>query len=252
MRAIGVEPARARRLRLGALGRRPDRHPVTVVAAAQPRCRVGSEYADESDPGPYPIPRGRADRGRPGSDGDRHVLIVDSDAAALYELFDAYPEPGALARRLGARSGTCARTRCARDGWTSADAAGLPILPGLARYDEVARGRDRPRAALHRAAHAARVRLPGAALRERLTDPSLPPMGAALPPAGRLRSRASRARRAIVLAALKRYGMIVADNGSSWYITGAPDPRWGNDDLHRCAASRAPTSRSWTPRRSSP
>jgi len=207
---------------------RPIGIPITVVPGSQPKTRVTFDYADESDRGPYPIPANVRIEG--GS--DRHALIVDRDRCRLYELY-------ALERGSGGRwhagSGAIWSLRSNKlrpAGWTSADAAGLPILPGLARYDEVARGRidhalrftvDRTRRAyVYPARHFASDE----------TDPSLPPMGLRF----RLKASyliASFPRQArIVLAALKRYGMIVADNGSSWYVTGAPDPRWSNDDLH--------------------
>jgi hypothetical protein len=205
--------------------------PITVVERRQPKTRVAFEYAGESDRGPYPIPRNVKIEGGRASDGDRHALILDRDACKLYELFALYP----AGRRWRAGSGAVWNLRSNRlrpAGWTSADAAGLPILPGLARYDEVRRGvidhalrftvqRSR-RAYVYPARHFA----------SDLTDANLPPMGLRL----RLKasfdvSRFPRQAR-IVLVALKRYGMIVSDNGSSWYITGAPDPRWSNDQLH--------------------
>jgi hypothetical protein len=201
--------------------------PFDVVTSRTARSQVAFDYADESDPGPYPIPRDVHIE----SGSDHHALLLDRDACRLYELF-------ALERTAGGwRAGSGAewnlRSNAVRPaGWTSADAAGLPILPGLARYDEVARGvidhalrftaeRTR-RAYVYPARHYA----------SDLTDPALPPMGT------RVRLKASfdvsgfprQAR--IVLTALKRYGMVLADNGSSWYVTGAPDSRWSNDDLH--------------------
>jgi len=203
--------------------------PITVVPGSQAKTRVTFDYADESDRGPYPIPANVRIEG--GS--DRHAVIVDRDRCLLYELYG-------LARRAGGRwhagSGAMWSLRSNKlrpAGWTSADAAGLPILPGLARYDEVARGRidhalrftvERTRRAyVYPARHFASDE----------TDASLPPMGlrfrlkASYPIAGFPRHAR------VVLTALKRYGMIVADNGSSWYITGAPDPRWSNEQLHR-------------------
>jgi hypothetical protein len=205
--------------------------PITVVGRRQAKTRVSFDYAGESDRGPYPIPRNVKIEGGPSSTGDRHALIVDRDACKLYELYALYP------RGRGWRAGSGAiwslrSNRLRPAGWTSADAAGLPILPGLARFDEVSRGvidhalrftvQQTRRAYVFPARHFA----------SNATDPSLPPMGL------RLRLKASfdvsgfprQAR--IVLIALKRYGMVVADNGSSWYITGAPDPHWSNDQLH--------------------
>jgi hypothetical protein len=201
--------------------------PITVVPASQAKTRVSFDYADESDRGPYPIPANVRLEGA----ADRHALIVDRDRCRLYELYALEQRGG----RWHAGSGAIWNLRSNElrpAGWTSADAAGLPILPGLARYDEVARGRidhalrftvERTRRAyVYPARHFASDE----------TDPSLPPMGlrfrlkASYPIAGFPRQAR------IVLTALRRYGMIVADNGSSWYVTGAPDPRWSNDDLH--------------------
>jgi hypothetical protein len=201
--------------------------PFDVVTKKTPRSRVTFDYADESDKGPYPIPR----TVHVESGSDRHALLVDRDGCKLYELYALTRTP----RGWHAGSGaiwSLSSNRLRPAGWTSADAAGLPIFPGLARYDEVARGvidhalrftveRTR-RAYISPARHYA----------SSLTDSDLPPMGL------RVRLKASfdvagfpkQAR--VVLTALKRYGMLVADNGSSWYISGAPDPRWSNDDLH--------------------
>jgi hypothetical protein len=206
--------------------------PFDVVDKRTPRSRVTFEYADESNRVRYPIPRTIHIEGGRSSTGDRHALLLDRDTCRLYELYALHPQPGG-----GWRAGSGAvwnlRSNALRPaGWTSADAAGLPIFPGLARYDEVARGTID---------HALRFTAPRTR-REYVyparhyasdsTDPSLPPMGL------RVRLKASfdvssfprQAR--IVLTALKRYGMILADNGSPWYVSGAPDPRWSNDQLH--------------------
>ena len=206
--------------------------PITVVRGPQPKLRVHFEYADESDPGPYPIPENVKIEG--GS--DRHAILVDRDSCRLYELY-------ALERRSDgtwqAGSGAIWSLRSNRlrpAGWTSADAAGLPILPGLARYDDVTRGRiahalrftvERSRRAyLYPARHYASSE----------TDPTLPPMGLRLRLKASFRTAGFPRQAHAVLDALKRYGMIVADNGSSWFITGAPDIRWSNDDLHTLGA----------------
>jgi hypothetical protein len=202
--------------------------PVTVVGHSQPKVRVRFEYADESDPGPYPIPADVRIEGGRSSSGDRHAIVVDRSSCRLYELYALYP-----GWRAGSGASWSLRSNRLRPaGWTSADAAGLPILPGLARYDEVARG-SIPHALRFTVQRTRRAYVyPARHYASDLTDPRLPPMGL------RVRLKASfdvspfprQAR--IVLAALKRYGMIVADNGSSWYVTGAPDPRWSNDQLH--------------------
>ena len=206
--------------------------PITVVRGGQAKQRVAFEYADESDPGPYPIPADVAIEGGRSADGDRHALIVDRDRCRLYELFALYPTPGG-----GWRAGSGAifdlrSNRLRPAGWTSADAAGLPILPGLARYEDVARGRI-DHALRFTVQHTRRAYVfPARHFASDLTDPDLPPMGLRLrlkrsyPIAGYPRQAR------IVLQALKEYGLIVADNGSDWFISGAPHPRWSNEQLH--------------------
>ena len=205
----------------------PNGIPYTVANKKTKRYRLSFLYSSESDKGPYPIPANVKIEG--GS--DRHALIVDRDRCFLYELY-------ALQKTTkGWRAGSGAiwnlrSNKLRPKGWTSADAAGLPILPGLVRYDEVARGQID---------HALRFTVentrntfiyPARHQASDQTDPNLPPMGL------RVRLRADfdtsgfpRPVR-IVLTALKRYGMIVADNGANWYISGAPDPRWNDDLLH--------------------
>jgi hypothetical protein len=206
--------------------------PYTVVGPHQPKVPVRfSEFGEESDPGPYPIPHAASVEGA-GAAGDQHVLVLQRGSCRVYELYSA--------RRRGsgweAGSGAVFNLRANAlrpEGWTSADAAGLPILPLLVRYPEVRAGRidhalrftvdATQRGYLHPATHFA----------SSSTDPSLPPMGL------RLRLRASyslagyHGQSLVILRALKRYGMIVADNGSSWYLTGAPDPRWNDADLEQ-------------------
>ena len=205
--------------------------PITVVGSRQAKSRVSFEYADESDRGPYPIPRNVKIEGGRSSTGDRHALIVDRSSCRLYELYALYPKGRGW--RAGSGAIWSLRSNKLRPaGWTSADAAGLPILPGLARFDEVRRGVI-DHALRFTVQHTRRAYVsPARHYASESNDPSLPPMGL------RLRLKASfdvsgyprQAR--IVLVALKRYGMIVADNGSSWYISGAPDSRWSNDQLH--------------------
>jgi hypothetical protein len=205
--------------------------PITVVGKGQPKSTVRFEYADESDRGPYPIPAGVKIEGGAGSDGDRHALIVDRDACRLYELY--------ALRRVGGRwtagSGAIWNLRSNRvrpAGWTSADAAGLAILPGLARYDEVASGRI-DHALRFTVSRTRRAYVwPARHYASSLTDPALPAMGERLRLKSSFDTSGFPRQARVVLEALKRYGMIVADNGSDWYVSGAPDPRWSNDDLH--------------------
>jgi hypothetical protein len=207
---------------------------VVVHAASTPKSHVTFEYADESDKGPYPIPQNVPVEGYPGhaDRGDRHVLIVDRDACKLYEL-------SGMSKRNGTWSGWSGaiwnlRSNAVRPaGWTSADAAGLPILPGLARWDGDASTGAIKHALRFTAERTRRAYIyPARHYASSLTDPSLPPMGlrvrlkagvniATLPPQAR-----------IVAQALKTYGMILADNGSNWYLGGAPSPKWSNVELH--------------------
>jgi hypothetical protein len=205
--------------------------PVTTVGTAQAKSKVSFEYADESDRGPYPIPATVKIEGGAQSDGDRHALIVDRDTCRLYELY--------ALRRVGGRwtagSGAIWDLRSNRlrpAGWTSADAAGLPILPGLARYDEVARGRI-DHALRFTVSRTRRAYVwPARHVASSATDPALPPMGLRLRLKGSFDISGFPPQSRIVLRALREYGMVVADNGSDWYVSGAPDPRWNNDDLH--------------------
>ena len=205
--------------------------PFTVVGKTTPKASVSFEYADESDRVRYPLPANVKIEGGPNADGDRHALLLDRDACRLYELFALRRE----GNRWTAGSGAVYDLRSNRlrpAGWTSADAAGLPIFPGLARYDEVARGRidHALRFTVERTRRA--YVWPARHFASDLTDPTLPAMGlrfrlkADYPLAGYPRQAR------IVLQALKEYGMVVADNGSNWFLSGAPDPRWSNDQLH--------------------
>jgi hypothetical protein len=205
--------------------------PITVVGRRQPKSRVSFEYADESDRGPYPIPRNVKIEGGRSSTGDRHALIVDRSSCRLYELYALYPKGRGW--RAGSGAIWSLRSNKLRPaGWTSADAAGLPILPGLARYDEVKRGviDHALRFTVQRTRRA--YVFPARHFASDSNDPNLPPMGLRLRLKGSFDVSGFPRQARIVLVALKRYGMLVADNGSNWYITGAPDPRWSNDQLH--------------------
>jgi hypothetical protein len=207
--------------------------PFAVVGSSTRKVPVSFLYASESDKGPYPLPRGVPIEGGYGSSGDRHVIVVDRDTCTDYELFAAYPHDGG--RRWTAGSGAIFNLRSNRlrpAGWTSADAAGLPILPGLARYDEVAAGSIDHALRFTAPCTAARYVYPARHEASTCHGANLPPMGL------RVRLKASvnisrlpyQAR--VVAEALKRYGMILADNGSPWYISGAPNKGWNNDALH--------------------
>ena len=205
--------------------------PYTVVPAGQRPVPIRfTAYGDQSDPGPYPIPPDARIEGGAASTGDRHVLVLRQGECRLYELFAARPAGDGWEAASGAVWDL--RSNALRpEGWTSADAAGLPILPGLARADE---------ASADRITHALRFTVsqtqrgyirPATHFASGSTDPTLPPMGLRL----RLRSNydiaAYHGQARAVLEALRTYGMIVADNGSDWYISGTPDPAWDDDDL---------------------
>jgi len=207
--------------------------PFTTVPGTQPKVPVTFLYDDESDPGPYPIPPDAPIEGGPNSDGDRHMLVLDRDNCILYELFNVFPQADGSWR---ADSGAIfnLRSHALRPAsWTSADAAGLPILPGLVRYDEVASGEIRH--ALRFTAPQTRRAFvwPARHLASRLTGTQYPPMGQRF----RLRADFDISRFSpdvqVILRALKKYGIMLADNGSPWFITGVPDERWDNDVLRQ-------------------
>jgi len=204
--------------------------PYVTVAGTQPRVPVTFDYDDESDRGPYPVPRDAPIEGGTQSDGDRHVLVVDRDNCVLYELFDAHPNSDG-SWRAGSGAIFPLRSNALRPaGWTSADAAGLPVFAGLVRYAEVAAG-EIAHALRFTAPQTQRAYLwPARHFASSLTGAQFPPMGL------RMRLKASfdtsgfSAPVQVILRALKKYGMILADNGSSWYLSGVPDSRW-NDDM---------------------
>ena len=215
---------------------RPYGFPFAVVGPGQPKLPIRfTAYGDESDPGPYPVPGGALVEGGNGSDGDRHVLVVDRADCKLYELYRAFfvarPKP-----HWNADQGSVwdlESTALRPEGWTSADAAGLPIFAGLVRYDEVAAGhldhairvtvestRD---AWIHPASHCAGD----------TSSPSAPPMGLRLRlKAGYGLGRFSGAAK-VIATAMKHYGLIVADNGSNWYFSGSSDRRWDDENLNQ-------------------
>jgi len=200
--------------------------PWITVPGTQARVPMEFDYADESDPGPYPFPREAPVE----AGGDAHVLVLDRDACRLYETFDShYVGPG---WHCGSGAVFDLRSNALRpDGWTSADAAGLPILPGLVRREEVLAGairhalrftvRRTQRAYVHPATHFASDD----------SDPNLPPMGLRVRLKAGYDLAAFRGNAKVILTALKAYGMFVADNGSDWFISGETNTAWDDDDL---------------------
>jgi hypothetical protein len=233
VRSIGVDDAVHADFGSGRYQGRPIGIPYTTVGRRQKRVPVSFSYRDESDRGPYPIPRDAPVEGGRSADGDRHVIVVDRDRCRLYELYAAYPRRGGRSWRAGSGAIWDLRSNKLRpEGRTSADAAGLPILPGLARYEEVRRG-EIDHALRFTVSRTRRAYVyPARHFASDLTDPDLPAMGQ------RLRLRASfdvsryPPQSRTVLRALQRYGMLVADNGADWFISGAPASGWNNDDLH--------------------
>ncbi|MDR1968451.1 MAG: Ig-like domain-containing protein [Burkholderiaceae bacterium] len=210
--------------------------PYVIVPGSQRKVAINfTAYGDESDPGPYPVPANAPIEGGSAADGDRHVLVIDRDNQRLYELFAAFPQSdGSWNAASGAVFDLTSNTvrPGGQPGWTSTDAAGLPIFPGLVRYDEVASGAIR-HALRFTVQRSRRAYVPPAAhWASSNTDGNLPPMGM------RVRLKASYVIPAnadpqtrVILQALKTYGMIVADNGSNWFISGAPDPHWNDEVL---------------------
>ena len=245
--AIDKEPVDARsELLIAAIGRGKPLHPdfgfvyggrqvgipYCVVSGDTPKVPITFEYAAESDPGPYPIPKDALIEGGPAGTGDRHILVIDRDHKKLYELFLAYPtEKGYQAGSGAIFDLTSNQLRPA--GWTSADAAGLPIFPGLVRYDEVVEQKAIRHALRFTVQRTRRAYVaPARHFASHDKSETLSPLGM------RVRLKASydisrfppSAR--VILQALKTYGMILADNGSDWFISGAPDSRWRGGEIN--------------------
>ncbi len=206
--------------------------PYNVVPSSMPKSKVKFDYADESDPGPYPVSTKLLIEGgswNSGNGGDRHVLMIDPTAKKLYELYDTHSTASGFTAGSGAIF-PLSSNQLRPNGWTSADAAGLPVLPGLLNYTEASSGKishalrltcQHTRGYIWPARHQAGAQISG-----------WPPMGQRF----RLKasfdiSKYSKINK-VILTALKDYGMFVADNGSNWYVTGAPDSRWNDADLN--------------------
>ena len=213
----------------------PNGIPYVVVSGTQAPVPIHfTAYGSQSDPGPYPVPANAPIEGGSNSTGDRHVLVIDRDNWKLYEMYRAFPQNGGSSWNADSGALFDLNLNDLRPaGWTSADAAGLPIFPGLVRYDEVFEQQEikhaiRFTASITRQAYVA----PARHWASNNTSVDRPPMGM------RVRLKASfditgfSPSMQVILKALKKYGMILADNGSNWYISGAPDPRWDDDDLN--------------------
>ncbi len=212
----------------------PNGIPYVEVPASQPRVPVSFYYPDESDPGPYPIPPDAPIEGGPNGNGDRHVLVVDRERCELWELYDAHPVNGGTSWTAGSGAYFDLASNALRpDYWTSADAAGLPIYPGLVRYKEVVEEgvidhalrftvSKSQKGFIHPATHYA----------SSSTNANYAPMGLRLRMKSGYSCSSLSSEVQVICTALKTYGMFVADNGSDWYVSGAPDSRWSDDNLH--------------------
>jgi hypothetical protein len=213
--------------------------PFLTVPGTQAKFPATFDYASESDKGPYAVPLNAPIEGGAASTGDRHAIALDADNCLLYELYDAHPLATAWKAGSGAIYDLKSYALRPRT-WTSADAAGLPILPGLVRYDEVAAGEIRHAIRFTAPQTKREFVWPARHYASSLTGTQYPPMGQ------RFRLKASfnisgySPSVQVILRAMKKYGLILADNGSAWYVSGAPDARWNNDvlrELHRIYGS---------------
>jgi hypothetical protein len=206
--------------------------PFVQVPADQEGIAVTFSWPDESDAGPYPVPPDAPIEGGSCASGDRHVLVVQEGSCQLFELYNAVPLPdGSWQADAGARFDLTSHALRPAE-WTSADAAGLPILPGLVRYEEVAAGviphALRFTASLTRDEYVWPARHQAGAT----SDPAVPPMGQRFRLKGEVEIGDFSPVNQVILQALRTYGMFLADNGSDWFLSGVPDERWDNDDLH--------------------
>ncbi len=207
--------------------------PFVEVDTSQPDVAINyTAYGPESDPGPWPVPPNAPIEGGPDAGGDRHVIVLDRDDCMLYELFYAFPQTDGSWNAASGAAYDMASNDLRPDGWTSADAAGLPILPGLVTYGEVAAGEI---------THAIRFTAPETRndyvwparhFASHLTGQQYPPMGQRFRLKAEFDISGYSPEIQVILTAMKEYGLVLADNGAAWFISGAPDERWDNDMLH--------------------
>jgi hypothetical protein len=215
--------------------------PYIITSGSQPNGIVHfTAYGSESDPSPMPIPSTAPIEGYPApGSGDRHVLVLNNSTCWLYELYSAYPNSDGSWSAASAAVWDLNASKYRPWGWTSADAAGLPIFPGLVRYDEILNGHIDHALRFTLQHSRAQFILPARHWAGNSSNAYAAPMGL------RLRLKASfdiskfSKTNQIILTALKKYGMIMADNGSSMYLSGTPDDRWNNDDLHNLGQIKA-------------
>lgn len=206
--------------------------PFVEVSGSQPRVPVSFYYPDESDAGPYPLPPDAPIEGGPDATGDRHIIVIDRDAGVLYEVYDAWPQPDGSWEAGSGAVWSLDSNALRPAGWTSADAAGLPIYPGLVRYDEVAAGEIRHAIRFTAPETRDEYTWPARHLASDLSGVQYPPMGQRFRLKAGVDISGYSPEAQVILTAMKRYGIILADNGAPWYIGGSPDERWNNDELH--------------------
>ncbi|HEV8168380.1 MAG TPA: hypothetical protein VGP59_03505 [Pyrinomonadaceae bacterium] len=214
----------------------PNGIPYVVVAGNQTPVPINfTAFGSQSDPGPYPVPANAPVEGGPNATGDRHVLVIDRDNWKLYEMYRAFPVNNGTSWNADSGAVFDLNSNALRPaGWTSADAAGLPIFPGLVRYDEVFEQQEikhaiRFTAQITRRAYVA----PARHWASTNTSVDRPPMGMRVRLKAAVDISSYSPAMQVILRALKKYGLILADNGSNWFISGAPDPRWDDDDLNK-------------------
>jgi hypothetical protein len=225
------------RLRLRPLGGRADRYPVRRRRPCDEALARPLRVRGRVRPRALPDPAARAHRGGRDADGDRHALLVDRRRCRLYELFALRREDGRWTAGSGA-TWSLRRPRLRPAGWTSADAAGLPILPLLARYQEVRRGRITHALRMTVSQSRRAFAFPARHFASSDSDPALPRMGERLRLAAATDISGLPRQARVVARAMKEYGLIVADNGSDWFVSGAPHPRWDNDQLRQLGRLR--------------
>ena len=206
--------------------------PYVVVGKKQAKVPITfTEYGNESDKGPYPVPLDAPVEGGDDPLGDRHVLVLDRDAGLLYELWHAVPDGKGWKAGCGAIFDVKA-PKARPAGWTSADAAGLPIFPGLVRYDEAVAKTEIAHAVRFTVRKSRRAYVtPARHFASRDDDKALLPMGARVRLKATVDVKKFQGAARALAECLKAYGMILADNGSDWFVSGAPDPRWNDDEL---------------------
>lgn len=206
--------------------------PYVVVPGNQPLVPIRFvQDGDESDPGPYPVPPDAPVEGGREGKGDRHVLVLDRDHWKLYELIRAFPDGKGWKADSGAIF-DLSSNKFRPAGWTSANAAGLPILPGLVRYDEVVEQKAINHALAFTCQHTRRAYVhPARHFASKSRDPNLPPMGMRVRLKAEFDISPFPACVQVILVALKKYGMMLAQNGGNWFMNGAPDPRWNDKEI---------------------